>query len=243
MLRKSIQKYGTVKLTLLITLLSILLSLVITILVNYLFNNEFVGFMGVFVAILVPALLAPTFSSIQFALMSQLYDAEEQLHQLAITDELTQTYNRRHFIELAGQVMEQSKNNGGTFTIVILDMDNFKEINDTYGHLAGDQILRHFGEICRKALPESVLLARYGGDEFVFLLCDAGAEQVAQSIKALRNAVAQTHLQLGEKLLTIQASLGSATYHPTIVDLDTLLAQADQEMYLEKRAKRKTFDA
>ena len=241
MLRKSIQKYGTVKLTLLITLLSILLSLIITTLINYLFTNEFVGFMGVFIAILVPALLAPTFSSIQFTLMSQLYEAEEKLQQLAITDELTQTYNRRHFIELAGQVMEQSKKNGGTFTIVILDMDNFKEINDTYGHLAGDQILRRFGEICRNALPESVLLARYGGDEFVFLLSDTGAEQAAQAITTLRNAVAQTHLQVGEKHLTIQASLGSATYHPAISDLDTLLAQADQKMYQEKRARGRSF--
>ncbi len=237
MLRKLIQKYGAVPLTIVFTVFSVLLSVSITVLINFLFHHEFVGFTGLFIAFLVPALLTPTFASVQLSLMAQLYAAEEKLRILAITDELTQVYNRRHFIELAEQTLAQAKKQGGTFSIIILDMDNFKQINDTYGHGIGDEILRHFCEACRGFLPETALLARYGGDEFVFLLRETPVAEANQFTQAIRKILSETHLSFGEVTISLQASFGAATYPPPIADLDTLLAQADQAMYAEKRKK------
>ncbi len=237
MLRKYIQKYGPILTTIVFTVFSILLSVFITILLNLLFTNKFIGFTGVFIAVFVPALLAPTFGSIQFSLLAQLYAAEEKLRRLAITDELTQVYNRRHFIELAEQTLAQAKKQGGTFSIIILDMDNFKQINDTYGHGIGDEMLRHFCEACRGFLPETALLARYGGDEFVFLLRETPVAEANQFTQAIRKILSETHLSFGEVTISLQASFGAATYPPPIADLDTLLAQADQAMYAEKRKK------
>jgi len=237
MLRKSLLKYGAIKLTIAFTVFTMVVSVVITILVNLLFTNEWVGFSGLFISILVPALITPTFASVQLTLMSQLYEAEEKLQKQAITDDLTQTYNRRYFIELAEKILDRVQKEGGKFSIIILDMDNFKQINDTYGHLIGDQMLRHFGEICRDFLPDTALLARYGGDEFVFLLRDSDSIEVNKYTETLRQVISQTYLQIGQDKITLRASLGSATFNPHISDLDTLLAQADEAMYDEKRKK------
>jgi diguanylate cyclase (GGDEF)-like protein len=121
-------------------------------------------------------------------------------------------------------------------------MDNFKHINDTYGHLIGDQMLRHFGEICREFLPESALLARYGGDEFVFLLCDYDLTEANKYAETLRQLLSRIQVQIGQDKITLQASLGIARFHPHIHDLDTLLAQADAAMYLEKKKKGVIFN-
>ncbi|GAB4581492.1 MAG: hypothetical protein Fur0022_42390 [Anaerolineales bacterium] len=237
MLRKNLKKHGAIRLTLAITLISILISMGITILASWLITQEFVGWFGLFISILVPAILAPSFSSVQLLLLSELYRTQEELRKQAITDDLTQVYNRRYFIELAQEVLAHVRQQGGKFSIIILDMDNFKEINDTYGHGTGDQMLRRFTEICQVFLPETAILARYGGDEFVFLLQDADLTEANQCADKLRGALAQTYLQIGQEKITLKASLGSATYQPHILDLDVLLAQADQAMYAEKRQK------
>ncbi|MCA1554808.1 MAG: diguanylate cyclase [Chloroflexi bacterium] len=119
----------------------ILILLSITPAVSLRSNGE-VGLTGVIVGIVAPLLIAPLFGGLTLRLANQLINTQDQLRLLAITDELTQAYNRRYFFEVAEQELARAKRTGEVFSVAILDMDDFKHINDTYGHRAGDSVLR-----------------------------------------------------------------------------------------------------
>ena len=113
---------------------------------------------------------------------SLLLEKAQRLEQLAMNDSLTGLNNRRHFLELADKEFQRARRYKRPLAAMMLDIDRFKQVNDTYGHAVGDQVLRGVAERCRESLREANLLARYGGDEFVVLLleCDLpAAERVA----------------------------------------------------------------
>ncbi len=146
-------------------------------------------------------------------------------------DELTGLYNRRYLREYAEQEIKRARRYNSSFSILILDLDNFKEINDTLGHLKGDLALKRFSNILSETIRESDIPARYGGDEFVLLLPDTtykGAYRLAERIiEKLRGATIEG--------IPLSCSIGIATYPEDGAMWDELFEQADKSLYAAKR--------
>ena len=165
---------------------------------------------------------------------------EDKLHHLAITDYLTDVLNRRAFFEMAVPEFERSKRYHHPLAFLLIDVDNFKKVNDTYGHLVGDQVLENMARTCQQALREVDTLARYGGEEFVVMLPETDREGARQAGERLRQQVEKCSVpsRLGPVNVTI--SLGAAVFDPDgeVVTIDRLLGEADQALYRAKQAGR-----
>jgi diguanylate cyclase (GGDEF)-like protein len=151
---------------------------------------------------------------------------------LARTDDLTGLMNRRAFVRAVGQEIERQARYGGEFSIIMLDLDGFKALNDEHGHLVGDLALRHLAEAIRSNTRRADSVARFGGDEFVVLMpntpkaaCDAISHQ-------LRHAVAESMRDSG---YTVTASIGSVTFEDPPESVDAALYGADEAMYRAKQ--------
>lgn len=111
---------------------------------------------------------------------------ERQLHKLSITDELTGLYNQRHFYQVLAKELDRAKRYKHDLSLICFDLDNFKKVNDSLGHIEGDRILRTVGELLHEALRLSDIAVRYGGDEFMVLLPDTGIEPAAKTAERIR---------------------------------------------------------
>lgn len=164
--------------------------------------------------------------------------AEMQLAHIARTDALTQVTNRRYFYELAEPEFQRVKSSEGQLGVVMLDVDYFKKINDTYGHQIGDEVLKHVAKVCKGSLRQTDLFARYGGEEFICLVSGATPEDTQSIAEKLRQALAETPLELPEQKISITASLGVAVLHNAAKSLDELIGKADEALYTSKKEGR-----
>ena len=163
----------------------------------------------------------------------------KRLERIAIEDSLTGIYNRRHFFDLAEQEIERAKRYGSPLSIVIMDADYFKNINDAYGHLIGDQILINLAKLCQENIRSLDIIARYGGEEFVVLMPEANLEDAWKSAERLRKLVAETSMIAGGLNVMITISLGVASWENNKdLDFNALLARADRALYQSKESGR-----
>jgi diguanylate cyclase (GGDEF)-like protein len=249
MLRTLLHRFGILPLTLGLTLLSVVASLLITVLISNLLGGP-PGAAGLTIAVVVPLTVAPLFTFYLLRLLDQLWRAEARLQALATTDDLTQAHNRRHFLHLAALELDRARRYGGVFSLVLFDLDNFKRINDTYGHQAGDDLLRRVSAASRAVLRAGDTFARYGGEEFALLLLSAGGPAAHEVVERLRQRLAATTISAGgaEVGCTISAGLATcdlSTPDPAAppVTLDGLLQRADAGLYAAKRAGGNTIVA
>lgn len=163
---------------------------------------------------------------------------QKELRQQAITDDLTGISNRRHFIGLAQGELKRAVRSNRPLALALIDIDHFKHINDTHGHMAGDQVLEVFTKICQKTIRETDLFARFGGDEFVVLLPETNREQAHEIVERVRLALAAARIDLGGQSAPITLSAGIASLANTRESLDALLVQADQALYKAKEKGR-----
>ncbi len=170
--------------------------------------------------------------------------ANRKLQNLSNTDALTGLRNRRHFNEVLEVEFKRSRRTQSPLSLLIIDIDHFKRINDTYGHPFGDQCLSKVGEILNEGRRAADLCARYGGEEFVLLLPDtplSGATIVAEN---LRNLFAASELENDGVEVSITVSIGVAALSPSMAgDALTLLKAADQQLYKAKEAGRNSVIA
>ena len=164
--------------------------------------------------------------------------AEEILRYQATTDPLTKIFNRRHFFDLAQQELERSQRYGRSLSIIIFDIDHFKEVNDTYGHAAGDEVLLKLSSRSAEILRENDVFARYGGEEFVILLPETDLEQAYQMAERMRKDCAETPLDLKLASVNLTISFGVANLGGEKLLLDELLLRADKALYEAKDAGR-----
>jgi len=163
---------------------------------------------------------------------------QEELRQQATTDELTKVSNRRHFIELANSEIKRAIRLKRPPAFALIDIDHFKQINDTYGHATGDLALIEFTKICQKQIREIDVLARFGGDEFVLLFPETNKEQAYEIVERIRLALMKTPVDLEGEQVVITLSCGIASLGDEQKSLDTLLNRADQALYHAKEAGR-----
>ncbi len=168
--------------------------------------------------------------------------AEAQLREMATRDPLTDAINRRHFFELAEQEFHRARRYGRPMSLAMVDADHFKDINDTHGHLVGDQVLRTLVEVCRTSLRRSDVLARYGGEEFVILLPETAPPAAAAVMERLRDAVSKQVVHTREATVHFTVSVGVVSVtagEATGMDsLEPLLRRADAACYAAKAAGR-----
>lgn len=164
---------------------------------------------------------------------------EDQLMLQATTDSLTGVFNRRHFLHLAEQELVRAKRYGSPLSLLMLDLDHFKSINDRYGHQTGDAVLQELMRICRKVVRFIDGVGRLGGEEFAILLPDTDIKGAIQLAERLCQSIAESRIVLGDSAgsLSITASIGVATL-VTDCSINELLAAADRELYAAKKAGR-----
>jgi diguanylate cyclase (GGDEF)-like protein len=167
---------------------------------------------------------------------------EAELEKLATLDPLTNAFNRRHFFELARRDFERAVRYNRPFTLLMIDVDHFKAINDTYGHLIGDQALGLLAIFLQSSLRRSDVLGRYGGDEFCAILPETGLEQAKQTAMRIINNLRAHRFETSAGKVALSISVGVASLPEgdwkSRGSLDNLLDLADQALYEAKRAGR-----
>lgn len=164
--------------------------------------------------------------------------AEALLLELATTDGLTGLANRRHFMERGAAELGRSRRTGQQVSCIMFDVDHFKKVNDTFGHDAGDAVLKALAKTARETLRGIDVLGRLGGEEFAALLPETGLEAALQAAERLRVAVADMGLVHGGAPLAVTMSLGVAQAAGAEETLDSLLKRADEALYEAKQSGR-----
>lgn len=161
----------------------------------------------------------------------------EAVTRLARLDSLTEAYNRRTFIELAERELGRCRRHGRSISLLIFDLDYFKRINDTHGHMAGDEVLCRVKEVVEDCLRSADLLARYGGEEFVVLMPETDPPGALRLAERLRLAIAALPMR-NETAVTVSLGVAGTTKVDAACTLDGLLAEADKALYAAKAAGR-----
>ena len=192
------------------------------------------------VATMMPAmsLLAGRLSRMRERMRRQKQDlaqAVSRIQELATRDELTGLPNRRHMMELMEQELRRCVRSGHTFCLAVIDIDHFKQVNDTHGHGVGDEVLTQLAYEMQGALRLSDVLARWGGEEFVAMLSDSRAALARGGVERVRDTVAGLSCQAEGVVLQVTVSIGLAEHHAGESVAQTL-ARADRALY-EAKAK------
>ena len=170
--------------------------------------------------------------------ISRLKRAEQELRQLAITDGLTQVANRRHFDERIQEEVDRSRRYDRPLVLLMLDIDHFKKVNDTYGHPAGDAVLRRVADVCRNSTRTLDLVARFGGEEFAMLLPETDIPGALQLAERIREEIEALPVIYGRHTIRVTASIGLAATQNGDRTSEQLLKAADELLYAAKQAGR-----
>lgn len=174
-----------------------------------------------------------------FTDITELKEMQQQLERQAYYDELTQIYNRRAFFQHCEHNYFDATKEPSPFTVLLLDIDHFKKVNDTYGHHIGDEVLVHFVNTCKTRLPAGALFARYGGEEFVVVLNGYSQSEGLALATDLCRYIEPQYYETEHGSLNITISVGVAqALHETAETLHQLLNKADQALYAAKKAGR-----
>jgi two-component system, cell cycle response regulator len=171
--------------------------------------------------------------------VAELEQAQETLRNLSLTDELTGLYNRRGFFALADQYLKTARRAKREVSLVYIDMDDLKVINDTFGHREGSRALQEIADVLRSTFRSSDIMARIGGDEFVILETYAQPNEAQSSVSRLRDNLRQLNAETG-RAYQLSLSVGVAQVdRDEVPTIDALLTRGDGLMYEEKRNKRR----
>ncbi len=174
----------------------------------------------------------------QAALAVQNARLYEEVQSLSVTDPLTGVYNRRGLFQKCNEVIEQHRRNNLPVALVVFDLDNFKDFNDSYGHSIGDLILTSIARRMTNRLRTSDVLGRYGGDEFVLLLSGISDANIRPILERLRQSISLEPINIGSEMIFVTISMGVATNTTSGYDLTNLLRHADQALYRVKKSGR-----
>ncbi|HUE99886.1 MAG TPA: diguanylate cyclase [Anaerolineales bacterium] len=162
----------------------------------------------------------------------------QEVQSLALTDHLTGLQNRRSLFELGQVEFARAHRLNRPFCCMMLDLDHFKQVNDTYGHPVGDQVLKEFARRCKESVREIDLVGRYGGEELIILLPETDRETALQIAERLRSSIVVKPIKISDREIAITVSIGVATKDENTLQLETLIARADQAMYMAKHKGR-----
>jgi diguanylate cyclase (GGDEF)-like protein len=170
-------------------------------------------------------------------LQDELKQKNDLLHKLSITDELTHIYNRRYFIKRLKEEFHRALRYSEKLALIIMDIDNFKKINDTYGHQTGDKILYQVAKIMKQQLRGCDVLGRYGGEEFIILLPYTDFKGAFALSERIRNSIEQNTFKVGRKKINVTISAGIVSYPEYKAEsYEKFIKKADEGLYLAKKS-------
>ncbi len=163
-----------------------------------------------------------------------LLETNKELHQLSITDGLTGLLNRKHILDLLDREISRSRRYEHPVSVLMLDIDYFKKVNDTYGHQTGDTVMRRLAELFCDALREIDLVGRYGGEEFLILLPDSDAQSGVRTAERIRKMVQNQKIETSGEIVSITVCIGVSSYPQYGQDADAVICAADAALYQAK---------
>jgi diguanylate cyclase (GGDEF)-like protein len=170
--------------------------------------------------------------------VTKMRQLEQKLRLDATTDPLTRIANRRRFLEFAAEEQARANRHHRPLSIVMVDVDFFKKVNDQYGHAGGDDVLRRIADVLSDGVRTTDMAARFGGEEFIALLSETPLDEAVTITERLRLAIAGTHIETDAGTVSVTASFGVATAAGGRVDIERLIAAADAALYVAKRNGR-----
>lgn len=173
-------------------------------------------------------------------LASDIHVARGRIKSLSETDELTGLLNMRAFSRIHRREHDKAERYGRPYTVMLIDMDDLKKINDRHGHEAGNRAIVLVANVIARIIRNTDVAARYGGDEFVVLLSEAGVEEANDIARRVRNSIQNTSLEYQSHMVRTSVSVGLANYPEDASDPRKLVVKADHEMYRDKEL-RKSF--
>jgi len=167
----------------------------------------------------------------------KLKQLRDELQKMAYEDPMTGIANRRRFFEKANRLFTKVKSECLPLYLFAVDIDKFKEINDTFGHDIGDEVIKVFVDIVKQELGKDDCFSRFGGDEFVIMTMQMSQEKALDLVRKIQNNISKTHVLLGISV-DFSVSIGIAEVEDFDNNIDALIKRADVSLYKEKRSKR-----
>lgn len=238
-MRHTIFKLGRTKLVLAITVISIFLAVTFDIMIAEVLGHNLKPKEDYLRVAIIALLIAPSISWYLVGLLFELYKLEKKLMRLATYDELTGLFNRRAFYDSCDALHKYSIRTKRNYSILSVDLDGFKKINDDFGHASGDMVLSSFGKISNDLSRESDIVARFGGEEFIFFLPDTNLIEAQEFAKRLCKKIQMTDVIIDNNAIKYTVSIGIAT-NECIEDvaLEELLKYSDKALYRAKNNGR-----
>ncbi|TAE57761.1 MAG: diguanylate cyclase [Nostocales cyanobacterium] len=162
----------------------------------------------------------------------------QELERLANTDSLTGIWNRRHLFIIGTQEFNRSQRYNLSFSVLLIDIDHFKKINDTYGHNIGDEVIIFMTKIVNNNLRQPDCFGRFGGEEFVILLPETDADEGFIVAERIRNSIQNQYLEVADQKVSITISIGISSYCLGDKNIDAIIQRADQALYQAKNQGR-----
>lgn len=162
----------------------------------------------------------------------------EKIERLAVTDGLTQLFNHRYFQDCMIREIKRSKREPITFSLLMVDIDHFKKFNDTFGHQAGDQILKSIAKLLKEQAREVDVAARYGGEEFAVILIGSKLDMATKTAERIRRLCEKQQFKIGDQLVSVTMSIGVANYPTQALTPTELIEAADKALYEAKSSGR-----
>lgn len=238
-MRNITQRLGRLKIVFLMTAASISVSVFITFFVCYICLHGTVTYIAIFLSIIIPLIVAPLSSWHLIGLLMKVDKLEKEMRKLASLDPLTELLNRRAFFNDANSSIHRAEQDRRVVSVIALDLDRFKAINDSYGHSAGDAVLRHFAATIRANCRTSDIIGRLGGEEFALLLPNTSAAAAYRLAQRLHLTLRQSVISHEHAKIGYTVSIGVISLVPRETDtIETLLNKADRSLYLAKETGR-----
>lgn len=162
----------------------------------------------------------------------------EEIYRLSTVDGLTQVFNKRYFVEALDREINRARRYGRALSLMMFDIDHFKRCNDTFGHRAGDHVLRQVADLVRKRARAADIVARYGGEEFAVILPEVDVRGAAMFAESVRQAIAREVITFEERTIPVTISIGVSQLDASIKRPDDLVSAADARLYKAKEGGR-----
>jgi diguanylate cyclase (GGDEF)-like protein/PAS domain S-box-containing protein len=175
--------------------------------------------------------------------LKELAEERIDLQEKVTRDSLTGTYNRGYLDEVLPRELARAQRESYPVAVIMIDLDHFKQINDTYSHAAGDEVIKSLATLLKQRARESDVICRYGGEEFVVVMPGMSAEHALQRIDLWRTELAETPVKYGEWNIQVTLSAGVAEFPGHGNDMNTLLSRADEMLYRSKTEGRNRVTA